>query len=288
MRSRKIGIKFSIRALLSLMLVIAIVSGLISARIAKFRHLQELSLNIDSLGGDVSWVAPDHFIDSENRAHILYPLETVDGREFFANLINPRFLHVNLGKDNSEIITNLKGFADYVMSIACDDCKLPLGLVLPNTAFVYVDDPDGDTVRKLLNALKPGCLKWLMIATNKLDERFIYLLKQQDNIEVLDIEVESADGLSDEFFNLLRELDKLESIHVSGVNFSVDNLQDLCAKHSLRRLNLACPNLEGQERDVIRSLSAFTTRISFTINGFEMENGFEMDSNSLYLIVHRR
>lgn len=287
MRHRRIGVKFSTRALLSLMMVAAIIFGLFSARIVRFRRLQELSLKIDSLGGDVSWVAPDDFIDCENRAHILYPAETVDGREFFANLINPRFLHVNLGKDNSEVVTGLKGFADYVMSITCDDCKLPLGLVLPNTAFVYVDDPDGDTVRKLLNALKPGCLKWLMIATNKLDERFIYLLKRQANIEVLDIEVESADGLSDEFFKLLRDFDKLESIHVSGVNLSVDNLQDLCAKQSLRRLNLVCPNLEGQERDVIRSLSAFTTRISITINGFEIDskNDFEMDSNSLYLVV---
>jgi hypothetical protein len=172
----------------------------------------------------VSWVAPDDFIDSDNRAHFLYPAETVDGREFFANLVSPRFLHVNLGKDNAEMIATSKGFADYVMSISCDECSLPESLHLSSIAFVSIIDPEGVSAATCLKALNPGSVKWIMIETKQIDKSLLSYLRQQTNLEVLDIEVDFESGLSEELFDVLYGLKKLEKVYVSGRCFSAEQL----------------------------------------------------------------
>lgn len=230
MKNRDFRITFTIRALLLLVLMIAIVCGVFAPRIARFRRLHELSSKMDSLGGDVSWVAPSDFIISEGRAHFLYPAETVDGREFFANLVSPRFLHVNLGKDNTEMIANSEGFADYVMSINCNECSLPDSLHLSSIAFVSINDPEGVSAATCLKALNPGSVKWLMIETKQIDNNLLSYLGQQTNLETLDIEVDIDSGLSEELFNVLHGLKKLEKVYISGRGFSAEQLDFFYSK----------------------------------------------------------
>jgi hypothetical protein len=259
--------RFTLRLMLGIVILIAIAFVALTNRIGRYCRLAKCSSSIENLGAGTSWVKIGDFLDLENRAHLLYPLETADGRELVSNMMSPRYLHVELcDPEIKDSLARIRDLDEFVMSISCVECELKPETVkdLSHLRYLSLEIGSSQQLAYCLNAVNTESLIWLEIRTTKIDRAWLQNLRL-DQIQVLDLTISEEDK-SDQLLDLVLASPKLRSLHFAGTSFKADDISRLSNLTKLSRLSISSNSLDGQENAILDKLQSKIPNAWITIN----------------------